>query len=172
MQKCLCDLCVPDDWTFKMIKIQFKVNGKEVSLKTDPTKRLLDILRGDLGLTGTKESCGKGECGACTVIMNGKAVLSCLVLAMHVDGSDILTVEGLSSDRIGKALQDAFVESGAVQCGYCIPGFLLSSCALLAEHPDPTMEEIKEGLSGNICRCTGYVKIFNAIQLAAKRLAR
>lgn len=155
-----------------MIKINFKVNGKDVELETSPTKRLLDILRDDLGLTGTKEGCGKGECGACTVIMNGKAVLSCLVLAIHVDGGDILTVEGLAGDRIGKELQDTFVEAGAVQCGYCIPGFLLSSRALLEENSDPTLEEIKEGLSGNICRCTGYVKIFEAVKLAAKRLAQ
>jgi carbon-monoxide dehydrogenase small subunit len=153
-----------------MIKIQFTVNGKGVELETSPTRTLLDMLREDLGLTGTKEGCGKGECGACTVIMNGKAVTSCLVIAAWLDGATVLTVEGLAADRIGKVLQDAFVEAGAVQCGYCIPGFLMSARALLEENANPTLDEIKEGLSGNLCRCTGYVKIFEAVQLAAKRL--
>lgn len=151
--------------------IKLKVNGKNVELEASPTRTLLDILREELGLTGTKEGCRKGECGACTVLMNGKAVLSCLVLAVQADGSEVITVEGLEKDRIGKALQDAYVDAGAVQCGYCIPGFLMSSRALLAETPDPTLGEIKEGLSGNICRCTGYTKIFDAVKLAAKRLA-
>ncbi len=155
-----------------MIDVSFTVNGRKVTVNTSPTRTLLDILREDLGLTGTKEGCAKGECGACTVIMDGKAVTSCLVMAVQLDGREILTVEGLSGDRIGKALQDAFVEAGAVQCGYCIPGFLMSARALLAENPKPRLEEIKEGLSGNICRCTGYVKIFDAVALAARRLAR
>ncbi|MEJ2744339.1 MAG: (2Fe-2S)-binding protein [bacterium] len=153
-----------------MIKIRFTVNGKGVELETSPTRTLLDVLREDLGLTGTKEGCGKGECGACTVIMDGKAVTSCLVIAAWLDGANVLTVEGLASDRVGRALQDAFVEAGAVQCGYCIPGFLMSARALLEENANPTLSEIKEGLSGNLCRCTGYVKIFEAVQLAAKRL--
>jgi len=153
-----------------MIKVKFTVNGKSVELETSPTRTLLDILREDLGLTGTKEGCGKGECGACTVIMDGKAVTSCLVIAAWLDGATVLTVEGLAADRIGKTLQDAFVEAGAVQCGYCIPGFLMSARALLEENANPTLDEIKEGLSGNLCRCTGYVKIFDAVQLAAKRL--
>lgn len=155
-----------------MIEASFTVNGRKVTVKTSPTRTLLDILREDLGLTGTKEGCAKGECGACTVVMDGKAVTSCLVLAAQIEGRKILTVEGLAEDRIGKALQDAFVEAGAVQCGYCIPGFLMSARALLAENPKPRPEEIKEGLSGNICRCTGYVKIFDAVALAAQRLAR
>jgi len=155
-----------------MIEVRFTLNGKRVTVKTSPTRTLLDILREDLGLTGTKEGCAKGECGACTVIMDGKAVTSCLVLAVQLDGREILTVEGLAEDRIGKALQDAFVEAGAVQCGYCIPGFLMSARALLAENQKPRLDEIKEGLSGNICRCTGYVKIFDAVALAAQRLAR
>jgi carbon-monoxide dehydrogenase small subunit len=154
-----------------MIKVSFTVNNKRVSVTTSPSRTLLDILREDLGLTGTKEGCAKGECGACTVIMDGKAVTSCLVIAAQLDGRDILTVEGLASDRIGKALQEAFVEAGAVQCGYCIPGFLMSARALLAETPRPTLDEIKEGLSGNLCRCTGYVKIFDAVELAAQRLS-
>jgi carbon-monoxide dehydrogenase small subunit len=156
----------------EMIEVRFIVNGRRVEMETSPTRTLLDILREDLGLTGTKEGCAKGECGACTVIMGGKAVTSCLVLAAQLDGREILTVEGLAEDRIGKALQDAFVEAGAVQCGYCIPGFLMSARALLAENPKPRLEEIKEGLSGNICRCTGYVKIFDAVALAAQRLVR
>ncbi|MCX6355688.1 MAG: (2Fe-2S)-binding protein [Candidatus Aureabacteria bacterium] len=155
-----------------MIKVKFVVNGKNVAVESSPTKTLLDILREDLGLTGTKEGCGKGECGACTVIMDGKAVTSCIVIAAQLEGKNILTVEGLSADRIGKALQDAFVDSGAVQCGYCIPGFLMSARALLEENPDPTLDEIKEGLSGNICRCTGYVKIFDGVRLAAARLGK
>jgi aerobic-type carbon monoxide dehydrogenase small subunit (CoxS/CutS family) len=155
----------------KMIDISFTVNGKRVRVKTSPTRTLLDILREDLGLTGTKEGCAKGECGACTVIMDGKAVTSCLVLAVQLEGREILTVEGLAKDRIGKALQDAFVEAGAVQCGYCIPGFLMSARELLAANQNPDMKEIKEGLSGNLCRCTGYVKIFDAVARAAKRLA-
>jgi len=154
-----------------MIKIEFTVNGREVEVETSPTRTLLDILREDLGLTGTKEGCGKGECGACTVIMDGKPVTSCLVIASQLDGRDVLTVEGLASDRIGRALQDAFVETGAVQCGYCIPGFLMSARALLSENPKPTLEEIKEGLSGNLCRCTGYQKIFDGVKLAAARLS-
>lgn len=153
-----------------MIKVRFTVNGKNVEMETSPTRTLLDILREDLGLTGTKEGCGKGECGACTVIMDGKAVTSCLVIAAWLDGASVLTVEGLAADRIGKTLQDAFVEAGAVQCGYCIPGFLMSARALLEENARPTLSEIKEGLSGNLCRCTGYAKIFEAVQLAAKRL--
>jgi len=155
----------------EMIKVRFIVNGKRVKVETSPTRTLLDILREDLGLTGTKEGCAKGECGACTVVMDGKAVTSCLVLAAQCGGREILTVEGLAADRIGKALQDAFVEAGAVQCGYCIPGFLMSARALLSENPRPTLEEIKEELSGNLCRCTGYVKIFDAVKLASKRLS-
>jgi len=155
-----------------MIKVKFVVNGKKVTVGSSPTKTLLDILREDLGLTGTKEGCGKGECGACTVIMDGKAVTSCLVIAAQLEGKHIVTVEGLSGDRIGKALQDAFVDSGAVQCGYCIPGFLMSAKALLEENPNPTLDEIKEGLSGNLCRCTGYVKIFDGVRLAAARLGK
>ncbi|MDD5557177.1 MAG: (2Fe-2S)-binding protein [bacterium] len=155
-----------------MIRVGFTVNGRSVSVETSPTRTLLDILREDLGLTGTKEGCGKGECGACTVLMDGRAVASCLVIAAGLEGRDVLTVEGLAGDRIGRALQDAFVEAGAVQCGYCIPGFLMAARALLAETPSPSTEEIREGLSGNICRCTGYVKIFDAVNLAARRLAR
>ena len=153
-----------------MLKVIFSVNGKRISVETAPTTTLLDILRDGMGLTGTKEGCGKGECGACTVLMDGKPVTSCLVIAAQLEGRRIVTVEGLAGDRIGKALQDAFVEAGAVQCGYCIPGFLMSARALLEENPDPTLRGIKEGLSGNICRCTGYVKIFDAVLLAARRL--
>jgi len=155
-----------------MIKVNFTVNGGKVEVETSPTRTLLDILREDLGLTGAKESCGKGECGACTVLLDGKAVTSCMVLAAQMEGKKVLTVEGLAGDRIGKALQDAFVESGAVQCGYCIPGFLMSAKALLEEKPHPTLDEIKEGLSGNICRCTGYVKIFEGVRIAAERLSK
>ncbi|MCX6357847.1 MAG: (2Fe-2S)-binding protein [Candidatus Aureabacteria bacterium] len=155
-----------------MISVTFTVNGKTVTVGTSPTRTLLDLLREELGLTGTKEGCGKGECGACTVLLDGKAVTSCLVLAAQLEGREVLTVEGLASDRIGKALQDSCVESGAVQCGYCIPGFLMAARALLQENPHPTLDEIKEGLSGNLCRCTGYAKIFDGVRLAVRRLAK
>lgn len=151
-----------------MIKVGFSVNGKRVSVETSPTTTLLDILREGMGLTGTKEGCGKGECGACTVLMDGVPVVSCLVLASQIEGRKIMTVEGLAADKIGKALQEAFVEAGAVQCGYCIPGFIMSAKALLDRNPHPTRDEIKEAVAGNLCRCTGYVKILEAIESVAQ----
>jgi len=152
------------------MKIQCKINGRPVERDVREDARLLDFLREDLELTGTKEGCGEGECGACTVVMDGKAVVSCLVLAMQADGTEILTIEGLEKDGALHPLQQAFVETGAVQCGFCTPGFILSAYALLIRTPNPTEEEILTALEGNICRCTGYAKILEAVQLAAERM--
>lgn len=128
---------------------------------------LLDFLREELGMKGTKKGCDSGQCGACTIIMGGKAINACLLLAIQADGKEILTIEGLSSGRRLHPLQEAFVEEGAVQCGFCVPGMILSAKALLDEKKDPSEEEIREALSGNLCRCTGYVKIIKAVQKAA-----
>ncbi len=128
---------------------------------------LLDFLRGELSLKGTKKGCDSGQCGACTVLMNGKTIDACLILAIQADGKKILTIEGLSLGGRLHPLQEAFVEEGAVQCGFCVPGMILSAKALLEEKKDPSEEEIREALSGNLCRCTGYVKIIKAVQKAA-----
>jgi carbon-monoxide dehydrogenase small subunit len=151
--------------------LELTINGKKRKMETTASTRLLDLIRDDLHLTGTKEGCGKGECGACTVIMNGELVASCLVLAPQADGAVITTIEGLGDDKSLDPVQEAFVETGAVQCGFCTPGMILSAKKLLEENPHPTEEEIKRGISGNLCRCTGYQKIFDAIRLAADRLS-
>ncbi len=153
------------------MKIQFTVNRRKESIEVSDSKRLIDILREDLRLTGTKEGCAIGECGACTVIMNGKAVPSCLVLACQCDGADIQTVESLETDRTLSRLQRSFLEHGAVQCGFCTPGMLMSAKALLDANPHPTTEEIKTALEGNLCRCTGYVQIVEAVQSVAEKKA-
>lgn len=152
------------------MKISLTVNGEKRELDVKPETRLLDLLRDDLGLTGTKEGCGKGECGACTVIMNNKVVASCLVLAPQADGAEIKTIEGLGAKDKLHPLQQAFIEKGAVQCGFCIPGMIMSSKKLLDENINPSDEDIKRGLSGNICRCTGYVKIIDAVKDAAHKI--
>jgi len=152
--------------------IKLTVNGREREVETTPSTRLLDLIRDDLHLTGTKEGCGKGECGACTVIMNGKLVASCLVLAPQADGAVITTIEGVGDDKCLDPVQEAFIETGAVQCGFCTPGMILAAKKLLEENSHPTEEEIKRGISGNLCRCTGYQKIIDAIKLAADRLSR
>lgn len=152
------------------MKLQLEVNGKAITCEVDGSKRLLDFLRDDLGLTGTKEGCSEGECGACTVIVDGKAVPSCLVLTGQVDGSRILTVEGLEKNGELDILQKKFIEHGAVQCGFCSPGFLMSAKALLMQKKNPTVEEIKRAIEGNLCRCTGYKKILEAIEDAAKEV--
>jgi len=144
-------------------KIRFRLNSQEVTVETDPGKRLVDMLRDDLELTGTKQGCGIGECGACTVVLNSKAVNSCLVLAGQVEGGDLLTVEGLEKNGELHPLQSQFLEKGAVQCGFCSPGMLLSAYALLEKKPDVTRGEIKEAIAGNLCRCTGHEQIIQAI---------
>ncbi|POZ91234.1 (2Fe-2S)-binding protein [Petrotoga halophila] len=154
------------------MKISITVNGEVRNPEVSSTTRLLDLLRDDLKLTGTKEGCGKGECGACTVIMNGELVTSCLVLAYQADGAEIITIEGLGFEDKIDPIQEAYIETGAVQCGFCTPGFIISTKKLLEENPNPTDEEIRRGLSGNICRCTGYQKIIDAVKLASKKLEK
>ena len=150
----------------EQIKIQFNLNGNDVSVTAYPNKRLVDFLREDMGMTSVKEGCGEGECGACTIIYNGKAVTSCLMLAGQADGSTIVTLEGVSENGQLNYSQQAFVDAGAVQCGYCTPGMVLSAKALLDKKPDATDEEIRRAMSGNLCRCTGYSKIIKAVEMA------
>ena len=145
------------------LKIEFILNGKKVSIYTEGNRRLLDLLREDFHLTGTKEGCSIGECGACTVIVNSKAVNSCLVFAGQVDGSEVLTIEGLAVDGLHK-LQESFLKSGAVQCGFCTPGMIMSAYALILENENPSVEEIKDAIAGNLCRCTGYKQIIKAVK--------
>jgi len=152
-----------------MEKISFILNGLSVELAVDPKARLVDVLREELDLTGTKEGCGQGECGACTVLLDGQAVNSCLVLVGQIRGRNVVTIEGLANDGELDPLQEAFIAEGAVQCGYCTPGMLLSAKALLMKNPLPSEQEIKESIAGNLCRCTGYVKIVQAIKTAAAR---
>lgn len=150
--------------------IVLKVNGENYRLIVRPHESLLDVLREKLNLTGTKKGCNEGDCGACTVIMDGRPVNSCLVLAVEADGSEIMTIEGLASGRQLHPLQEAFVTYGALQCGFCTPGMIMSAKALLDSNPEPTEDEIRKAISGNICRCTGYVKIVQAIREAAKAM--
>ena len=154
------------------VPIALTVNGSRRQADVEPSATLLDALRDDLGLTGAKECCLVGECGACTVILDGRSVDSCLVLAVEADGATVLTVEGLAS-RDGRlsSIQTAFLDQGGVQCGFCIPGQLMSAHALLAEHPHPTRAEIEEGLAGNLCRCACYEQIFAAVEQAAHQAA-
>ncbi len=152
------------------MKITFTINNKEKTVEVSPHQRLLDVIRKELGLTAAKEGCGKGECGACTVLLNGEPVASCLVLAPQADGAEILTVEGLLSEEGDiHPLQQAFLDAGAVQCGFCIPGTIMTSYRLLQEKANPERQEIREALAGNICRCTGYQKIIDAVELAAEK---
>ncbi|AFM21964.1 aerobic-type carbon monoxide dehydrogenase, small subunit CoxS/CutS-like protein [Acetomicrobium mobile DSM 13181] len=150
------------------IEVTITVNGTKHRLTVGPKERLLDTLRERLHLTGTKEGCGVGECGACTVILDGEAVHSCMVLTAQVDGSEVLTVEGLEVDGRLHPLQEAFIKHHAVQCGFCTPGMLMSAKALLDKNPNPTREEIKTAIEGNLCRCTGYEQIIEAIESVAK----
>ncbi len=152
-----------------MKEITLKVNGQTISGSVDDSTRLLDFVRDSLQLTGTKEGCAVGECGACTVILNGDAVCSCLVLAAQCDNATLTTVEGLASDSVGKQLQDAFVENGGVQCGFCTPGFLMSAKALLDKNAKPNEQELLTALEGNICRCTGYQPILQSIKSVIDR---
>jgi aerobic-type carbon monoxide dehydrogenase small subunit (CoxS/CutS family) len=152
------------------MKISFTLNGRPVTRDFPPDRRVVDVLREDLGLPGTKEACGTGECGACTILVDGIPRLSCLMFAAQLAERDIITIEGLSpSEESLHPVQAAFVEAGAVQCGFCTPGMVLSTVHLLETNPQPAREEIREALSGNICRCTGYQKIVDAVELAAER---
>jgi aerobic carbon-monoxide dehydrogenase small subunit len=151
-----------------MVRISMKVNGTERELEAPPNITLLDFLRDRLRLTGTKECCDLGECGACTVLLDGRAVNSCLMLAVEADAAEITTIEGLATNGRLNALQDAFLAKGAVQCGFCIPGQVMAAEYLLRRNPHPTLAEVREGLSGNLCRCGGYVQICEAV-LAASR---
>jgi aerobic carbon-monoxide dehydrogenase small subunit len=147
--------------------VNFQVNGKAVHLQVPPMTSLAQILRDNLGLTGTKIACNKGECGACTVMMNGRAVDSCLVLAPQLEGADVWTIEGFGTEGKLHPVQEAFLDEGAVQCGYCTPGMVISAIALLRHNPHPSEGEIKDAIAGNLCRCTGYQKIVRAIQRCA-----
>jgi len=147
--------------------IRFTINGTSCCVDAPPMKRLLDVLREDLQLTGTKEGCGEGECGSCSVRMNGELVNSCLVPVLQAEGATIQTVEGLAIDGELHALQKAFLNSGGAQCGICTPGMLMAAAQLLSIHPQPTMAEIREGLAGNLCRCTGFMRIFESVIAAA-----
>ena len=149
--------------------ISFKLNGKATTVKCPPAYTLLEVLRDQLQVTGPKEDCAKGECGACTVIMNGLPVCSCLVLVSQAEDSDIITSEGLVKNGRLNAIQEAFIDHGAVQCGHCIPGMIVSASALLARKRRPTRQDIQDALSGNLCRCTGYTKIIAAVEDAAKK---
>ena len=143
------------------------INGASRSIEVSSTETLLDALRWDLDLTGSKECCAEGECGACTVLVGGQAVNACLVLAVEVDGLDITTIEGLETGGRLSRLQDAFLETGAIQCGFCIPGMVMAASALLDENPHPRPDEVREGLAGNLCRCAGYQRIVDAVLVAA-----
>jgi carbon-monoxide dehydrogenase small subunit len=150
----------------KDIKVNFSLNRENITLTSKPNRTLLEVLRDDLGLTGAKDACGgEGECGACTVIVNGKPVNSCLIFIGQIEGQQVTTIEGLTPRDGYHPIQQAFVEAGAVQCGYCTPGAVLAAKALLDENSQPTDGEIREGLSGNLCRCTGYTKMVDALQL-------
>jgi aerobic carbon-monoxide dehydrogenase small subunit len=149
------------------MKISFSLNGKSISVETAPDIRVIDLLREDIKLTGTKEGCGSGECGACTILVDGEIRLSCLMLAIQLEGREIITIEGMSSGDSIHPVQQAFIDCGAVQCGFCTPGMVLASVALLRRKPNPSRDDIRAGLSGNLCRCTGYVKIVDAVESAA-----
>ena len=152
-------------------ELHITVNGDAHHLLVDTGRTLLDVIREDIGLTGTKNGCGAGECGACTVLLDNEPVNSCLVLAHEAEGRDVLTIEGLAAGGVLHPIQEAFVSQGAIQCGYCTPGMVMSTKALLDRNPDPTREEILRGLRGNLCRCTGYVKIVEAVEVAKCLLA-
>jgi len=150
------------------VNVTLTVNGASRTAEVEATTTLVEMLRGPLGLTGTKVGCGRGECGACTVILDGRPVNSCIVFAAQCDGRDVLTIEGLSENGELHRIQRAFVEAGAVQCGYCTPGMVMSAYALLRDNPHPDREEIRRAIAGNLCRCTGYVKIVEAVERASR----
>ncbi len=150
-----------------MTHIQLTINGREETIEAPPMKRLLDVLREDLHLTGAKEGCGEGECGACAVLINGELINSCLVPILQAEGAEITTIEGLVIDEKLHPIQQCFLKEGGAQCGICTPGMILATHHLLDKYPQPTLLQIQEGLNGNLCRCTGYMRIFNAVQQAA-----
>src|SRR5882762_4935580 len=150
--------------------IQFTLNGEAAEVAFAPHKTLLEVLREDLGLMGTKHGCELGECGTCTVLVNGRAILSCLMLGLDAEGQDVKSIEGMATGAQLHPLQETFADTGAAQCGYCSPGFLLVAEELLKQNPKPDRDTIKEALSGNLCRCTGYIKIYEAVELAAARM--
>ena len=152
------------------MEIEITVNGRKRRFDVEPNKLLLNLVRDELYLTGTKYGCGIGECGACTVLLDGEAVLSCMVLAVDADGRSVETVEGVADGERLDPIQEAFIEEGAIQCGFCTPGFIMTTKALLKENPNPSEAEIREYLKGNYCRCTGYVNIVKAVQSAAEKL--
>ena len=164
-------ICVHLWFHIFIMMINIQINGTAHALDVPPMKRLLDVLREDLHLTGTKEGCGEGECGSCSVIVDGEVINSCLVPVCQVSGSTILTVEGLARDGRLDPLQQAFLECGGAQCGICTPGMLIAARALLDETPRPSREDIKEAIAGNLCRCTGYIKIIDAIEQSASSRA-
>ncbi|MCD6132305.1 MAG: (2Fe-2S)-binding protein [Candidatus Hydrothermae bacterium] len=151
------------------MKIRFVLNHKEVEIDVDPLKRLLDVLREDFALKGVKEGCGEGECGACAVLVNGKLMNSCLIPVAQVDGKEVLTIEGYKNTKKYKIIEEAFLEAGAVQCGFCTPGMVMAIEALLSQNPSPEESDVREALSGNLCRCTGYNMIVDAVLLAARK---
>lgn len=148
--------------------IKFRLNRRAMSLDVEPGLRVIDLLRNELGLSGTKEGCGQGECGACTILVDGQAKLSCLMLAAQLEGREVQSIEGLAKAKDSRPLLEAFAEHGAVQCGYCTPGMIVSAKALLESNPEPSREAARQAISGNLCRCTGYVKIVDAIVAAGK----
>ncbi len=150
-------------------EVLFTVNGQAKNVLAHPMERLLDVLRNDLGLTGTKEGCGEGECGSCSVLLDGMLVNSCLVPVAQASGANIVTIEGMSAHVLMNPLQEAFLECGGAQCGICTPGMILAAVHLLENNPEPALADIREGLAGNLCRCTGYMQIFEAVARAARR---
>jgi aerobic carbon-monoxide dehydrogenase small subunit len=153
------------------VRVHCRVNGRAVIMEAHPMARLLDVLREQLGLTGTKEGCGEGECGACSVVMDGALVNSCLIPVLHAENKEILTIEGVAGEHL-HPLQQAFLAHGGAQCGICTPGMILAAVNLLARHPNPTENEVREGLAGNLCRCTGYTKIVESVLQACSALER
>ena len=154
----------------KKLDITLRINGEDRALRVPPSRTLLDVLRGELALTGTKNACNQGVCGACTVLIDGLPMNACLLLAVNIVGRDIISVEGLGEGGKLSVMQQAFVDAGAIQCGFCMSGMIITATALLADKPMPTRGEIRSALSGNLCRCSGYVRVVDAVQLAAERL--
>lgn len=154
------------------VTVQFRVNSRPISVTAHPLKRLLDVLREDLQLTGSKEGCGEGECGACNVLLDGEVVNSCLVPMLHAEGAEITTIEGLAASSKAAVLQEAFINCGGAQCGICTPGMIVSAWNLLERNPQPSETDIRNALSGNLCRCTGYTRIIDAVRVASENLAR